>query len=448
MSKIKTVALATLALAATSCSNNNQQDNNDNEKKEVVIPQIPTEDTKLYQHFRDSLLTECGYNQEEYYALKNRKDSINGMLNAIAENYRASYRLQREVEEKINKIGAIYAEKIKNILKTYKLSPDEDKINYLCGYERYSGWSGCKYDAEQRDKKEAQEYYNNPFHYEKFSPKLSFEDLLSEDTSDNNYGEQRKEEILNEINKQCQGLRREQEEKRLQTAKKYAKYFPDLEIDSKYTAYFHDSFFMETEGDICTGYEYHADSKYAYVAEEVSVYDSKLSVDFFGDENATYTLKSIGPDKWQVVKETRDGKIHKTPIFEDKREPEIYGVTSDEAPSDHFDYTPGANLGVRVTSFKILYVKAAKEDPNIKLSPDDQELKAALTNERDSIEARIKTLNSIRDEAEQKADSLYGKWQESQRQREDSIKSHKPQARFHNQQQREIIIAQYRHGRH
>jgi len=133
----------------------------------------------------------------------------------------------------------------------------------------------------------------------------------------------------------------------------------------------------EGEGSYSYGYgDLNAyNNKYLNTRRYISVYDSKLNIDFFGEENATYELVLLKENTWQVIKKSADGTITKTHVFEDRQEFSNYPMFSDEPlkiGETDFRFSPGYNFGVHVISDQVVDVQRRKKDWNMKLPKDVQ----------------------------------------------------------------------------
>ena len=122
-------------------------------------------------------------------------------------------------------------------------------------------------------------------------------------------------------------------------------------------------------------YEWY-NGKYLITTRSVSVYDSKLTVDFFGEPGAKYELISLGEGKWQVVKTSTDGKVSKTHVFEDKKDFDV-NVHSTNTPErvgeSSFNFEPGYNYGVHVSFSQVANVQTRKKDWTVKLPQNVQQ---------------------------------------------------------------------------
>ena len=184
-------------------------------------------------------------------------------------------------------------------------------------------------------------------------------------------------------------------------------------IESKYTEYINtpEDYILGwacEEGDFYPDYESlnepYVNGKYVVTNKYISVYDSKLSVDFFGDPEAEYTLVSLGNNKWQAVKKYKSGKIEKTAVFTDAGKISTFQDARDEKPSDKssFDFRPGQNMGVHIDYREISDVKTRKKDWSQKIPTNVQKTVDSLNQEID----RKKTLEIKQSERKAEASRI------------------------------------------
>jgi hypothetical protein len=196
-------------------------------------------------------------------------------------------------------------------------------------------------------------------------------------------------------------------------AKSYAEYYPILDTDkmpAEFAKYFKDvecdPFYGETEGDPTVGYCRWGLSRYCSVDRSVSVYDSKLAVDFFGNEGSTYSLKRVGEGKWQVERKDAQGHVSKTKVFDDNVEYHINAGSCSEKPHSTFSYSPGANLGVHVSATEVLYVKEGTKGDQIHSDDELQKMIDPLEEEKAKTQKVVDTYKEMYSKAIDKADSL------------------------------------------
>lgn len=200
-------------------------------------------------------------------------------------------------------------------------------------------------------------------------------------------------------------------------AQKYSDYYIISEQDKELLGYSYcgDGEYESTFRDLNNA------GKYIVSRRCVHVYDSKLSVDFFGEPGYEYKLVSLGNHKWQVVR-TKGGKSEKTPVFTDNSEFSInqdycseknyFTYTNAETGEEEkviiplpkvgetsFSFYPGQNMGVHIEFSEVLEIKQRKKDWETKIPGKDQQQIDSLKKEIQ----RKKQLEKIYDEATRKA---------------------------------------------
>ncbi|MCL2749383.1 MAG: hypothetical protein FWE50_04915 [Alphaproteobacteria bacterium] len=205
------------------------------------------------------------------------------------------------------------------------------------------------------------------------------------------YGEPRKKEIRDIARKQIEAMIAEIKRACAGIEKDYYVYYPALNLNAIPKQHREMVYKYCTQGgEGSFYYEGQFYPKLIQVIKGVSVYDSKLSVDFFNDKNAKYKLLDLGNGKWQVQKTDKSGKVSKTHVFEDNKEwstwVRIYNkddLSENNIAVDGFSFSPGANLGVRVSMNQVVWTSARGKDDRY---PDPNGInKAKIKNLNDSI---------------------------------------------------------------
>lgn len=387
-------AAATL-LSLSSCKQETKKEDAKKQDTEAIARQQRAEDSKFFEEKIQELYAKYGYDKEKDYAARAAADSIKGKIAAVDE--RKCHQLNREVGDNLDKISSKYAQKIEKMFtENYKLYLNDGVKKDLQELCRYTYGNAFPYpDAED------QSFKINSYELDSFFEKVDM----------GSYGEMRQKEIKDKTEQLLLIMCNEQDTRRLAIAKTYAEYYPILDkskIPAEYVkdvAY--DPYAWESEGGLELEYnEWMAQRDTTghptfEIYRKVSVYDSKLPVDFFHEEGAAYKLNQVGEGKWQVERKGKDGKITKTPVFNDNVEYKIvlggYG--------NEFDATPGANMGVRVSVSEKLFEIKCKDD---KLHTDAEAaaLKKPLQKELEKYEAIIAKYDGIRERAWNEADSL------------------------------------------
>lgn len=395
---------ATTIMSMTSCKGGDSKTEDKKTDDVEKLERQQREDGTYYEMMRDSLMLARGYDAEPYCEAINAEDSLRQQLSKMEDENLRKTELQNKIEKEVNSVGQKYEKQIQSILDRYQLSTNEEtagEISKLCNYESYADWRAYKYEYSSENE--------NPGYYWL----QTVDDMLAK-TNIEKYGEPRQKEIKDAVLKVCKIMHNEQDTKRVAIAKSYADYYPVLNPDRLPAEYAKmltedknmDPFYIPSgEGEPGVGYNYLWNGSLA-VTKRVSVYDSKLPVEFFNEEGAKYKLKKIKEGEWQVEK-TKDGKISRTPIFKDnvdyKTSVEILGEGHE--PHDEFSYEPGTNMGVRVSVNEILFSIKAKDD-RIRSPEEMAVLRAPLEKEHAKCVEIIDHYNNIEKQAKHEADSL------------------------------------------
>lgn len=186
-------------------------------------------------------------------------------------------------------------------------------------------------------------------------------------------------------------------------------------VEQKYADYmqlpedFKNSLGISYEGEGSYAYGYgdvnYYNTRYVNTRRYISVYDSKLTMDFFTEKGATFKLVSVGTGKWQVIKQSANGTITRTHVFEDNKTAEDYYVFTDEPLNIgevEFRFTKGGNFGVHVSSDEVISNQRRKKDFVMRLP-------ANIQHTVDSLNQEINDKRKIEDdifEAYRLADSI------------------------------------------
>ena len=389
------IGAAATMLSLTSCKQETKPEESKKPDTEALARQQRAEDNKFYEEKIQELYAKYGYDKEKDYAARAAADTIKGKIAAVDE--RKYHQLNREVGENLDKISSKYAQKIEKMLtENYKIYLSDDNKKDLQELCRYTYGNAFPYpDAED------QSFRVDSYDFDKFFEKVDM----------GSYGEMRQKEIKDKTEQLLLIMCNEQDTRRLAIAKTYAEYYPILDkskIPAEYVkdvAY--DPYAWESEGGLELEYNDWMAQRDTTghptfeIYRKVSVYDSKLPVDFFHEEGAAYKLNQVDKGKWQVERKSKDGKVAKTPVFDDNVEYKIvlggYG--------NEFDATPGANMGVRISVAEKLFEIKCKDD---KLHTDAQAvaLKKPLQKELEKYEAIIAKYDSIKNRVWNEADRL------------------------------------------
>lgn len=389
------VGAAATILSLSSCKQETKTKDAEKPNTEAIAKQQKAEDDKFFEETVQKLQKEYGYDQAAHRAARAAADSISGKIAQVDE--RQYHKLNREVDENFDKIEGKYEEKIEKMLtenyKIYLNDAAKKELHELCQYTYGYAFP----DPEAEDKS----FNIDTYGFDKFFEKVDMD----------SYGEMRQKEIKDKAAQMLLIMCNEMNTKRLAIAKNYAEYYPILDpskIPAEYAKdVVYDPYVWESEGGIELGYESWMVSRDSTghpefeVYRKVSVYDSKLPVDFFHEEGASYKLNRVSKGKWQVERKSKDGKVAKTPVFDDNVE---YQITTG-GYGNEFDATPGTNMGVRISVAEKLFEIKCKDD---KLHSDAEaaELKKPLQEALDKQKAIIEKYEGIQNRSLDEAEKL------------------------------------------
>lgn len=364
--KAKTFLLGISALAGVALTSCGKEQSS---KQESRVPQkqeqkfdVEKARKEYKEHCADSIRVANGYNDmraqqrqisDSIYAVEAQKGTIeweSSLGGAI----------QAAVESSGNKILDGFFQELDALLGKYKISlkshfhGEDDMYWEFYNNDEYDGvsyiyksdliYTGVVVDDEDFDYSEEQ--------YEKLIKNIG--NIVEE----SQYGQQRKDEIMAAVRKLINQTKKKLITSRKATEAKFSDYYVAMDDEDL-------AFQYGGEGDTDYGYE-HLNHGRDILAKtkHIHVYDSKLPVEFFGDEGAEYKLVSLGNNKWYVQKKTASGKIEKTAVFTDAgkvaESTYCYGKEWFD-PSYSFSYTPGDNMGVHIETRETTVLKTAKK---------------------------------------------------------------------------------------
>jgi len=234
-----------------------------------------------------------------------------------------------------------------------------------------------------------------------------FQDMIDSVIDDSEYGDQAKRTMKNKVSQIINKAKKDLIASRKKIEKQYSDYYVLSDYDKEYLG-----ICWGGENTYSYGYnDLNRTGKYLITYRNANVYDSKLSVDFFGDPNATYKLVSLGNYNWQVIKKTKDGKIEKTPVFKDECDYYQSWAYCDSIPehANDFNFIPGINMGVRVTSQEMVNVKSRKKDWKMQIPTNVQRTIDSLENEIQRKKELMRLVEKTRQDADSIADSMVQK---------------------------------------
>ena len=371
--------------------------------------QINKEKKAVYDHARDSVLDANGYDR----AVWNQLDAAQSKLYEL-DNLSQKTILCQRVDTLVAKQVRQSANEIESLLAKYKIWVDdkEDLFSKVESeyFDHVNNREIAKNNAEEYDEAEKAEMLAPELPYNFFgnsagNSRYDYEKYVV-DWNDSEYGESRQKEIENGVLKIFGKMNQALDNAIAAEVKKFAVYYPELDIEksgmpAEYRKYHNIDFTLYNYDD---GYRFEYVQPKLVVERGVSVYDSKLKVDFFGEEDATYKLVKVSEGQWQVVRTDKNGHVAKTPVFSHNVDYgyAIYSYGKDDTIQDSFRFEPGANMGVHVTVREVVWSKTGKDDRY----PDP---KGQIAAKRDSVAkevARLEVLNDRMREISHQADSV------------------------------------------
>ena len=345
------------------------------------------EQNTYYVNARDSLLQVNGYNSDEfkvtYDDLYERIWAIGGELAEIEKSikYPQQTKLTKQVMEATDKVILKYATQMVQLLRKYRLDVSEDKADEIV-------------TAYKLSKEGVGMFERGGFDYfieDVFSLGWSSDPLYVDMSA---YGELRQKEIVDKVRRIYDDMESEICRTRKAIEKKFAKYFPVLDLQQlpeKYREAVRNQYVYDDN------YWY---SKYLKpvisISKKVSVADSVLDVEFFGDDKAKYKVVQVSADRWQVVKTCADGTVKKTHVFSDMDSGNAcwYNVQfvddRKECVQEHMDYSIG---GKRISvSYEVPVFCKEATAKNV-LSPQEE---ARLKARQDSLTAEKRRLKELK----------------------------------------------------
>ncbi|MBO4626213.1 MAG: hypothetical protein J5679_03005, partial [Alphaproteobacteria bacterium] len=406
---------------------------------------------KEYAYFdkaRDSLLAEMGYNKADVEKAANLRESAYEDDEAAWKLRKSSFvsrmrlsgfsgddreiqqgMLYYDIAKMVAAKSAQYAAEVSKLLDKYNLRmpgayEQSEEITKLAGIFEDCLLNNKYYDtprlsgyinAQEESKENAKYTVATLMHDIGIMPKEEYSDY--DETKTINwcgYGEARQDEVRAAVKNIIEKMPTDMDNAIVDIARKYAKYYPVLtdikDIPAQYA---------ECMKDICLWYEagesgdvYSADLRGDLViTRSISVYDSKLPVNFFGEQDASYKLVSVEPGKWQVVRTDKNGKVSKTAVFTHDTDYVLKRQlwTDCKVGESSFSYEPGTNMGVHVRMTEVVYVKE-REIKDDKLPKQEYDRLFAKQDARyDSLSAECERKMHLADSLRHKPDSIYWK---------------------------------------
>ncbi len=370
--------------------------------------QLEKEGKAVYDQARDSVLAANGY-KDVYNQFYSAQDSLYRLDNLSQKTILFEHvdtLIAKQVRQSVNEIESWLAK--------YKIWVDDKEDLFSKVESEYfnhvSNRSIANRNAEDYDEAEKANLLAPDLPYYFFGNsegKDSRYEKYIVDWYDSEYGESRQKEIENGVLKIFDKMNQALDKAITAEIKKFAVYYPELDIEKsgipqQYLKhlktkdpldYWNDRFMFDQV----------VESKLV-IGRTISVYDSKLKVDFFGEEDATYKLVKVSEGKWQVVRTDKNGHVAKTPVFSHNVEYDynMFSCGKGDPVNDSFWFEPGANMGVHITVSEVVWSKTGKDDRY----PDP---KGQIAAKRDLLAkevARLEALNEHMSQISHQADSV------------------------------------------
>ena len=367
--------------------------------------QLDKEGKAVYDQARDSVLAANGY-KDVYNQFYSAQDSLYRLDNLSQKTI-----LFEHVDTLIAKQVRQSAEEIKKYLAKYQIFIQDNEKLFSKVEDEYRDYvlnrSIVNNHAEDYDESEKADMLKSHFPYNFIGNSEGRTNYYIVDWYDSEYGESRQQEIENGVLKIFDKMNLALDKAILAEIKKFAVYYPELDIEksgipAQYLKYLKpkdplDLYDGDRFGDMMLWPK-------LVVRRNISVYDSKLKVDFFGEEDAKYQLVKVSDGKWQVVRTDKNGHVERTPVFSHNVDYDyyMYSIYQNDQTEDFFQFEPGANMGVRITVNEVVWSKTGKDDRY----PDP---KGQIAAKRDLLAkevARLEALNEHMSQISHQADSV------------------------------------------
>ena len=357
--------VATL-IAASSCGNRAE--------KEVVAERTPKEAQKwemdsVYRHARDSVLDVLNYDETVYPRLFDAEQELE-RIDGLSEKSK----LRENVDALIAKRSLVRATEIKNLLAASGVRIDETKLAEIIkqAYFEY---------AEMRTRVSDIDVLGI---YDHLSPAEKAEEKarwlrppMSELFGTRGIVDWRKYNLSTESQKSIEraalkiwsGANNEIYNAIAAEVKKFAVYYPELDIEKsglpdrylEYASMLPDPISYENG----VGFGFESAESVLILERSASVYGGNLDASFFCKQGAKYKLVKVSEGKWQVIRTDKNGRVAKTPVFEDNYTGygySLFSVPKEEKHDNMFSFAPDDDKGVYISVREILWHKKGKND--------------------------------------------------------------------------------------
>ena len=324
----------------------------------------------VYNHARDSVQTAMGYDKDAWSRLYDANIALSQT------DIKQWNILQQNVDTLIAQNARQAVKEIESLLGRYKIytnSDDKDLAQELVWeYSEYMSRRTWVKDAgDEMDASEKADALKPHLPWDMFGSTKADEKEYAYSSQkyfvnwDNyDYGKSRQQEIENAVLNIIDKMNRSLDKAILAETKKFAKYYPMLDLEksgmpAEYRKYCNIDplAYSEEHG---WGFEYLFPG--LNVVRGISVYDSKLDVDFFGVEGADYKLVKVATGKWQVVRTDKNGQVVKTPVFTHNTDYGYSVYTVPDSYDNDFSYEPGVNMGVHINVREVVWSKRGADD--------------------------------------------------------------------------------------
>ena len=358
--------VATL-VAASSCGNRRAE-------KEAEAERAPKEAQKweldsVYRHARDSVLDVLNYDETIYPRLFDAEQELE-RIDGLSQKSK----LRENVDALIAKRSLVCATEIKNLLAASGVYIDETELAEIIkqAYFEY---------AEMRTRVSDIDVLGI---YDHLSPAEKAEEKarllrppMSELFGTRGIVDWRKYNLSTESQKSIEraalkiwsGANNEIYDAIVVMVKKFAVYYPELDVEKSGLPDRYIEYASMLPDPVCyesgVGFGFENAESVLLMERSASVYGADLDASFFCKQGAKYQLVKLSEGKWQVVRTDKNGRVAKTPVFEDNYAGygySLFSVPKEEKQEDIFSFAPDDDKGVYISVREVLWRKKGKDD--------------------------------------------------------------------------------------
>ncbi len=357
------------------------------------------ERNRIYEyekHVRDSIIRANGF-PEGSDSLWRAANALDDSIRTLEYKNSPMYAMKNEVFTAGNKIAETYTEILESKLKIYGLSFDKETVQDVLSNDEFIMYGAYKDAGEPNTE------------FEWFSDWAVESIVKSLNLEKTSYGESRQQEIVKTVKETTLEMCNEMYPRRKSIERKHAKHFAGgmNAVNAGCVEY--------SEGGCYVGYcDWELNNSALVTEKKLWLYDSKLPVDFFADQNAEYNVETLGGGKWRIAKKTKDGKVSKTEIFVHDTDYEIattpvwLGENVPNIGSKSFYATPGDNIGMHINYSEVIAV--TKPEVKFTGSAELERQIRELKHEREKVDARYDEFNRVLSYADSVARQMSQAW--------------------------------------